>query len=346
MRPDGTPFAIVIGMQVPNVTPLVTLSEGLRFHPAPLVTLRPDMDANFELYLGIGTPVGRRYVLYKSRDYDLTEDRRQYLIKRGVTALYVTEEDLHAYFGYVDRAVGTVLASEHTPPREKSQILYQTTASLVSCLFERPDSPVLLRSNQKMVSHMVKFLASDTRLLRATVAMFCCDYSLYHHAVNVATISTGVALQMGYKPGRELEQLGQGFLFHDIGKCQLPTELLKKPGALTASEMAEMQRHPQYGTRQMRGREKIEAPTLEVILHHHEKLSGHGYPDKLGEGEITMPARICAVADIFDALTSHRSYKAGLSGFEALKLMQAEMTSELDSECLLAMISLLGPSKR
>lgn len=340
----GTPFAIRLGMHTQKVKLPVGFGKGTRFHPAPLMTLRADMDADFELYLGVRTPAGHKYVLYKSREHNLTEERRHSLVERGVKTLYVTEEGLHSYFGYVDRAVGKVLASEQTPPREKSKILYQTTASLISCLYDRPDSLVLLRVNQKMASHMVSLLASDTRLLRSTVAMFCCDYSLCHHAVNVATISTGLALKMGYRPGPELEQLAQGFLFHDIGKCRLPAELLRKAGELTASEMAEMQRHPQYGVQQMEGRENIEPPSLEIILHHHEKLSGGGYPHNLSASELATPTRISTVADIFDALTSHRSYKAGLSGYEALKLMGSQMKHELDSDCIFALITLLGPS--
>ena len=332
-------------MQVPNIKLAAAVGEGPRFHPAPLVSLRADMGANFELYLGIKTPAGRKYVLYKSRDYDMTEERRLYLIERGVKTLYVTDEDLHSYFGYVDRTVGKVLADEKTHPKEKSEILYQTTTSLMSHLYERPDSPILLQANQKMASHMVGFLATDPRLLRTAVEMFVFDYSLYNHAVNVATISIGIALKMGYKLSRELEQISQGFLFHDIGKCRLPAELLRKPGELTPTEMSEIQRHPHYGVLQMQGRENIEPLSLEVILHHHEKLSGRGYPHNLSGSEVTGPARICAVADIFDALTSHRSYKAALTGFEALKLMQTQMKHELDPDCLPTLISLLGPSQ-
>ncbi|MBU1708126.1 HD domain-containing protein [bacterium] len=331
-------------MHAPDIRPLVSFSEGTQYHPAPLATLRADMGANFELYLGINTSRGRKYILYKSHDYDLTEERRQYLIDRGVSTLYVTEKDLDPYFGYVDRAVGKVLDSESTPPSEKSHVVYHTTTSLMKHLYERPDSPIILRTNQKMVTHMVNFLASDSRLLRTVVSMFVYDYSLYTHAVNVATISAGMALKIGFQPGRELEQIGQGFLLHDIGKCKLPTEIVSKPGTLTPSEIAQIQRHPAFGVEQMQGRENIESPALEIILHHHEKLSGRGYPHNLSAKDIQMPVRIAVVADVFDALTSHRSYKAALTGFQALKLMQEQMKYELDSECMRALISLLGPS--
>ena len=277
-------------MHVPDIRPLVSFSEGTKYHPAPLATLRADMGADFELYLGVKTSRGLKFVLYKSRDYDLTEERRQYLLERGVSTLYVTEEDLDPYFGYVDRAVGKVLDSESTPPSEKSHLVYHTTTSLMKHLYERPDSPIILRTNQKMVTHMVNFLATDSRLLRTVVSMFVYDYSLYTHAVNVATISTGMALKIGFQPGRDLEQIGQGFLLHDIGKCKLPSEIVSKPGMLTPSELVQIQRHPSFGVEQMQGRENIEPPALEIILHHHEKLSGRGYPhNPVSYTHLTLP---------------------------------------------------------
>lgn len=331
-------------MHAPDIRPLVSFNEGTQFHPAPLATLYADMGADFELYLGVGPHNARKFVLYKSRDYDLTEERRQYLIENGVATLYVTEKDLTPYFGYVDRTIGKVMESKEAPPSEKSHLLYQTTTSLIKHLYERPDSPIILRTNQKMVSHMISFLASDPRHLRTAASMFAYDYSLYHHAVNVATLSTGIALKIGIHPGQELKQISQGFLFHDIGKCRLRPELVNKPGTLSTNEILEMQRHPNYGVLQLKDRENIDDQTLEVILHHHEKLSGRGYPHNLPAREITMPSRICTVADIFDALTSHRSYKAAMTGFKALKLMREQMKSDLDTECMSALISLLGPS--
>ena len=332
-------------MQIPDIRPLVSLNEGVRFHPAPVATLRADLGADFDLYLGVKVLGGRKYVLYKSREYDLTKERRRYLIDQGFTTLYITEEDLDQYLGYVDRAVSRVLASEATPRSEKSEILYQTTTSLMRHLFERPDSPVILHTNQKMVTHTVNCLASDPRMLRSLVSMFVFDYSLYHHSVNVATISVGLAFKMGYAAGSELSQLGYGFLFHDIGKSCLPTGLVRKPGALTPVEMVEMQSHPHHGSLLMQNRENMEPAALDVILHHHEKISGRGYPHNLSGSEVTMPMRISTVADIFDALTSHRSYKPALTGFEALKLMQEQMKYELDPDCIMGLITLLGPSR-
>jgi HD-GYP domain-containing protein (c-di-GMP phosphodiesterase class II) len=332
-------------VQALDIKPLGLITPETRFHPAPIAVLRAGMGANFEIYLGVKTAGGRRYILYKSRDYDLTAERRQFLIEQRIKTLYVTEEDLHSYYGYVEQTVGKFIASEVTPVEEKSQIIYQATSSLMEHLFERPESPILLRSNQKMVEHTIQFLASDTRLLRSIASMFVLDYSLYHHSVNVATISIGTALAMGYRTGHELEQLGYGFLFHDIGKNRVPERILRKPGVLTPTEMTEMSQHPHYGVLTMRNYESIEPRALDIIHHHHEKITGRGYPEHLTGAEISLPVRMCTVADIFDALTSNRSYKRAMTGFEALNLMRDKMKNELDSDCLLALISLLGPAR-
>ncbi|MFH1012027.1 MAG: HD domain-containing phosphohydrolase [bacterium] len=343
-NPAGTSFALIMGMQAVDLRRLASVGTEMRFHPAPLAVLQADMGANFEIYLEVKTAAGRRYVLYKSREYDLTQERREYLLEQGFKTLYVTEEDLHTYYGYVERTVGAVLASEATPPQEKSQMIYQATSSLMQHLFERSDCPILLSTNQKMVVHTVQYLSSDLRLLRSVVSLFVLDYSLFHHSVNVATISIGTALAMGFKPGFELEQLSHGFLFHDIGKNRLPLRILQKSGPLTPDETIEMRQHPHYGMLQMQRHQSIAASALDVIRHHHEKMTGSGYPDRLTKNEIDLPVRICTVADIFDALTSHRPYKRAVTGFDALKLMRERMREDLDDECILALISLLAPA--
>ena len=105
--------------------------ERTIFHPAPLTTLEPEKGAHFDLYLAIPSPAGMRYVLYKSSELDLTHEKCNYLIDRGVKNLYIADEDAPAYFEFVDRTLTEKLTSPDATPEKRSRILYTTT--LLAC---------------------------------------------------------------------------------------------------------------------------------------------------------------------------------------------------------------------
>ncbi|MCB9366074.1 MAG: HD domain-containing protein [Calditrichaeota bacterium] len=315
------------------------------YHPAPLATLRPDRGAHFDLFLGVPTRSGQRYVLYKSADIDLTDDKRKELIERGVQFLYVTDDDAGSYFNFVDRTVGEALQDESASPEQRSQVLYQTTKALVQATFTRPESPVLMKTNRSLVEHTVEALAAEPGLLRALASEFSMDYSLYTHAVHVSTLATALMLEIN-GPDTSVKDAAMGFLLHDIGKCRVPTQILRKSGILTTTEMKEVEKHPEYGVALMRPHIEVGDVALDIIHSHHEKLNGRGYPRRLPPERISLETRICSLVDIYDALTSHRVYKPAMHGFEALTYMREKMYDELDPGLLKQLIKILGPRDR
>ncbi len=312
------------------------------FHPAPLATLHAGKGAHFDLYLGIPTRAGQRYVLFKSADLDLTDEKRRELIDRGVKFLYVTDDDAGNYFTFVDRTVGDALRSETATPEQKSAVLYHTTAALVQATFSRPESPVLIRTNRTVVEHTVDAIASDPALLRTMAATFTLDYSLYTHAVHVATMGTALLLEL-FGTETRVKDAAMGYLLHDVGKCRVPSQILRKGGILTPMEMKEIERHPEHGVELMRPHDEVTDLAMDIILSHHEKLNGRGYPRRLPPERISVETRICTIVDVYDALTSHRVYKPALRGVEALTFMRDRMYDEIDTGLLKQLIHILGP---
>lgn len=320
-------------------------TERTIFHPAPLATLEPEKGAHFDLYLAIPTPTGQRYVLYKSSELDFTRERCNYLLDRGVKNLYIADQDAPAYFEFVDRTLSEKLNAPDVTPARRSQILYTTTSALVQATFNRPDSPVLIKTNKTLVEHTLQTISNDPRIVRTMVAAFASDYSLYTHSVNVSTLATGLLLEMKLGENKSITDIAMGYLLHDIGKTRVPSEVLMKTGILTKQELSEIERHPLYGVDLMQSHESIGPAALSIIRTHHEKLDGSGYPYRLAADKIPLETRICSAVDIFDALTSNRPYKKAMSGFDAIRLIMNHMSHELDKDIVSQMIHLLGPKR-
>lgn len=162
------------------------------------------------------------------------------------------------------------------------------------------------------------------------------DYTFTHN-INVATISLmiGQALLL---PRADLEDLGTGGLLHDVGKLKVALSILNKDGKLTDQEFAEMRSHPEYGYAILAKSKGVSERARLVALQHHEKFQGGGYPNRLKGTEISLFGRICAVADVYDALTTDRPYRVAMSPYEAMKILTAGMDSHFDPKVLEAFI--------
>lgn len=162
------------------------------------------------------------------------------------------------------------------------------------------------------------------------------------HSAAVAIYARDVAMRMGLSD-RECELIQLSGLVHDIGKIGLPPGLLEKPGALTLDERKEMERHSEIGERILRNVDDY-AEIADVVRHHHERVDGNGYPDKLSGPEIPLMARIIAVADAYNAMTSDRPYRDAMpSRVARLRLAQA-VESQFDTAVVAAFEAVLTSS--
>jgi putative two-component system response regulator len=126
--------------------------------------------------------------------------------------------------------------------------------------------------------------------------------------------------------------IGYGFLLHDVGKIGIPDQILQKPGPLTRGERRRMQTHTVLGEQMLGGVAVLQGAGLRIVRSHHERWDGKGYPDGLGGREIPLGARIFAVADALDAMTSHRPYRRALSWKSASAEIFAEAGKQFDPE--------------
>lgn len=177
--------------------------------------------------------------------------------------------------------------------------------------------------------------------LRALIgAVEAKDRYTFGHSQRVAELSTRLGLELGLSADR-LRGLARGAYLHDVGKIGIPDHILNKPGRLDAGERAWIEEHPNTGAAMVAGSQSL-VETIEVIRHHHERMDGTGYPDGLAGTSIPLAARVCAVADVWDALTSDRAYREAMSREQALGHILAGSGSHFDPAVVDALVTHLA----
>lgn len=158
------------------------------------------------------------------------------------------------------------------------------------------------------------------------------EYTLLH-SVEVCMLSTMIGRAMGIRVSA-LVDLAMGALLHDVGKVGIPQAILNKPDRLTPEEAEVMRRHTTLGWVMLREQPDLPPEVALVALQHHERWDGRGYPLKLAGEQIHRFARVCTVADVYDALTADRVYREGIHPSEALSMMAGPMQDMFDPEVL------------
>lgn len=158
------------------------------------------------------------------------------------------------------------------------------------------------------------------------------DYT-FSHSVNVTVISVFIGMCLHYRKDR-LKDLGMGVLLHDVGKTHIPPDIINKPGKLTAEEYELVKKHTWYGFETLRKSPGIKLTSAHVALQHHERQDGSGYPRSLKGDEIIEFARISAIADVYDAMTSDRCYRKSIPVHKVCQYLAESSGRQFDSHIL------------
>lgn len=210
-----------------------------------------------------------------------------------------------------------VPASEH-----KTKALVDRSAQMIRSVYDqlemgwRVDGTAI----EGVLDDIEQEIERDAQTLLKVVRLKSKDDYTYLHSISVCTLMVCVGRLKGLDR-EDVRKLGLAGLLHDIGKVSIPDAILKKPGRLSDCEFASVKRHPEKGFELLSTLPNVPEMALDVCLHHHEKIDGTGYPHGLARDEISFEARLGAVCDVFDALTSHRAYKEPWSRQKALNAM-------------------------
>ncbi len=250
----------------------------------------------------------------------------------------VDEELSHA--AEVQRETAPVPASAEFARAAK--ICAQSKRAVTSMFQEaRMGKAVDTAGAQKLVEEITDSVSRNPGALISLARLKTADDYTYMHSVAVCALMIALAKQLGLDE-EQTRKLGIAGLLHDLGKALMPMEVLNKPGKLTDEEFAIIKTHPEEGYKLLLSSTGADEIALDVVLHHHEKTDGSGYPKRLKDVEISLHAKMGAVCDVYDAITSNRPYKAGWDPAESLRRMAEWANGHFDPTVFQAFVKSLG----
>jgi len=210
-------------------------------------------------------------------------------------------------------------------------------------LMESPPDEETIREAKENFYEIIDCILEVDHLSRYLLHIRDYDAYTYTHSVNVGVLSLLVARRYFRQSDRhDLRELGVGFFLHDLGKTRVNPDVVMKEGLLTDEERTEMRRHPLYGFDILKETNQLTTECKLIVLEHHEREDGLGYPYGLYGGDIHEYARICSLVDVYDALTSDRPYRQKMAPFQALNLMKEKLYDRTQRELFENLVMVLG----
>lgn len=244
-------------------------------------------------------------------------------------------EQLNVQYIYIDSVLSQgIEIAETVPEAVRKQVVSEIRQSF-SALQSADKNKIAYVLEKKALAlskdlnELIAIIMESSEALTVLSDAFLYDEYIYQHSFQVTLYALAIAKHLKYSE-KDLKTIGMGALLHDIGKISIPQEILQKPSRLTDQEYEQMKEHTKYGFELLRNLYTMPLLVAHCAFQHHERLDGSGYPRGLTEKEIHPFAKIIAVADVFDALSSTRVYRKKILPVECLKIMSEGEGSAFD----------------
>ena len=318
---------------------LVTL-KGI--HPNPTELKRLATDAiksetitDFDLYVSVGGYM----VLYAPGPYRWTDDEVGRLMADGHGEVFYTPVDEGKVSAY-KKIVGLPEIDINQAPKIRLISISDVAAEFSRILYENPFTEAAVVKGQEIADATIRCVKQDLACVQALGLLAQSNQYTYYHSGRVAAYAIAIAIKLGINDDLALQNLGLGCLLHDIGKSKLDAHIVNKAGPLSEHEWKVMRQHPLFGY-EMVEKSKLSLVPLEIILHHHERMDGRGYPHGLSKTDILEEVSLAAFADVFDALTSNKPWSTARTRFEALDFIRFHMLDQISQDAYKAMVEIL-----
>lgn len=219
----------------------------------------------------------------------------------------------------------------------------ETAKSAVVSMFQeiRMGNAIVAAEADELVEEISSSVMRNPGALISLSRLKTADDYTYMHSVAVCALMVATGRQLTLSEA-EVREVGMAGLLHDLGKALMPMDVLNKPGRLTDEEFAIIRKHPEEGHRILVEGGSVGDIPLDVCLRHHEKVDGTGYPGRLKDDQISLYAKMGAVCDVYDAITSNRPYKAGWDPAESIRKMAEWTQGHFDPKVFQAFVKSMG----
>ena len=285
---------------------------------------------DFNLY--VNTPdTGRVLLLEKGRILDQDTKLR---LSRKKAEIYILNQEKENYRRHLEEGLRRLLSTEPLDEAKAAVLAYDLSLQAVEAVFENPDRETLEKAKGSFET-TAELILTKERALFALLELTRNSHQLHVHSANVAIFGLGLARNL-IMEGQEinLRNFSSALFFHDLGQISMDPNLIGRTGDLSPEEFAQVREHPAIGL-ELLGEAGFLTPEASVVIgQHHERLDGSGYPQGLKGGEIDLLARICAIADVYDLLTSDLYVHIHKDGQAAIRYIVSEMPGQFDGSLL------------
>jgi HD-GYP domain-containing protein (c-di-GMP phosphodiesterase class II) len=299
--------------------------------------LAEDRTIDFNIYTK--PPKSNKPILLIAANTNIA-DIKATLARKSHGPLFITQEASKKFENFMEKSLNTIIKNRDIPLEQKSSLVHTCAKNIIRDVFDDPRSGKNISRAKTVTSNIIDLTLDDAQSIRQLLSLGSKDYYTFSHCVNVAVFGIGLWLMIRKGNNTELHDFALGCILHDVGKSQIVDSILNKHGKLDYEEFEIIKKHPGQGHWLMA--KHASETTLDVIIHHHEKINGQGYPHGLKGDQISDNAKIATIADVYDALTTNRPYAGARLPISALTLMKEEMVGHFEQKRFEEFILFLG----
>jgi len=304
----------------------VATPEGASFFPVSTDALDSD-DLELDLYL---MHAGMKPVLFRGvgSSYSMSDCAR--LAEKGITTLYVTTVQHRVFQKLVSERLVRAYDDPERSREERCRIVRESCGKMIDDLMRMPHVEGIAETLGGMAAQFSAWCTQDEDKFGHLLDMSEHDFYTTTHMVNVGVGCGMLCAELLGPDAPLMQEIVQGGFVHDIGKRGVPAEILNKEGKLSDDEWKQIRAHPLAGVEILSTQKGIGQVAIEMTRDHHEKIDGRGYPNGARGDAIGLPARICAVVDVYDAISTARPYRGAVPPLKVLDMLRPEAGTTFD----------------
>ena len=317
-------------------------SEETEYKPITRTFFEKEWQGRFDIFYEVPIEGRKRYI--KFAEYDPSDYSRldAMLREKDTETFYIKETDLYKYYNFkVLKNLLLGLVQDKPPAREVFQRVYPVATRILQDYLEIPASDKFLSLLDELPRVLAEAIQKNNLSLYELSSITVKENTTHAHCVNVGFYSLCLGRELGMDREEQME-LCLGGMLADIGKKYISREIMFKESPLTKEELQTIRHHSSFGKKALNDQHRYSDTVLRMAGEHHENFDGSGYPLGYVGTKINYAARICKIMDVFNAMTSRRSYGDLLTPMQALMIMKDKMGEQFDLEILGTFIRYAG----